>query len=71
MLTNNFVDGFAVEIQCDDSVVQRLLEVHQCGQLQGRHVGLAPALAAIFHIFLELDPSKNQSYFFINSSFVR
>lgn len=57
--TYDLVDALAVDVEADQAVVQAVLEVCQGGELQGRHVGFGPSIAAVLDVLLEFDPSAS------------
>ena len=56
-LTDDLRQRAGLQVQHDGALLDARLQLHQAVQGQRGHVRLAPALAALLHFLLELDPS--------------
>lgn len=56
-LTDNLRQRGGLQVQHDVALLDARFELHQAVQGQRGHMGLAPALAALLHLLLKLDPS--------------
>lgn len=55
-LTYNLGDGVALHVSEEDPVQDLPSQLHHVVHVEGGHVGLGPALSAIFHFLLVLHP---------------
>lgn len=58
-LTNDLRQRGGLQVQHDGALLDAHFKLHQAVQRQRGHVRLAPALATLLHLLLELDPSGN------------
>lgn len=56
-LTNNLWQRGRLQVQHDGALLDARFELHQAVQGQRGHMRLTPALAALLHLLLKLDPS--------------
>lgn len=60
LLTNNLRQCGGLQVQHDGALLDAHFKLHQAVQRQRGHVRLAPALAALLHLLLKLDPSAGE-----------
>lgn len=60
-LTDHLWQRGGLQVQHDGALLDARFQLHQAVQGERGHVGLAPALAALLHLLLKLDPSGRQT----------
>lgn len=64
LLTDDLRQRGGLQVQHDGALLDAHLQLHQAVQRQRGHVRLAPSLATLLHLLLELDPSAKETKLF-------
>lgn len=60
LITCDLFNGVSVHVEQHAAVDDAAPELKQAVEGESRHIGFAPPLAAILHVFLELQPPASQ-----------